>query len=102
MINAKGDQLKHIILNAECINHIDSSAIKLLKQLILDLKEDNINFIISGTIGPVRDTLFKSKLIEVIGKNMMFSNVEKAIYYIDNQINMSDNTNNKIATQTNK
>ena len=102
MINAKGDQLKHIILNAECINHIDSSAIKILKQLILDLKEDNINFIISGTIGPVRDTLFKSKLIEVIGKNMMFSNVEKAIYYIDNQINMSDNTNNKIATQTNK
>ena len=42
MKNAKGSSLNYIVLNAECINHIDSSAINLLKQVINDLKEDKI------------------------------------------------------------
>ena len=31
----------------------------------------------------------------------MFSSVEKAIYFIDNQIALKDNLDNKIATQAN-
>ena len=97
----KGVELKYIILNSECINHIDSSAINMLRQTISELKEDNIKFIFSGTIGPVRDIIFKSKLIDVIDKKMMFSRVEKAMYFIDNEINLNENVDNKIATQVN-
>lgn len=101
MTTNKGADLKYIILNAECINHLDSSAIKMLNQLISEYRKAGISFIISGTIGPVRDLIFRSKLITIIGKAHMFSSVEKAIYFIDNQIALKDNLDNKIATQAN-
>ena len=71
------------------------------KVLETELKEDNISFIFSGTIGPVRDLIFKSNLIEIIDKKMMFSSVDKAMYFIDNEINLNENIDNKIATQAN-
>ena len=101
MLASKGGNLNYIILNAECINHIDSSAISMLKQVISELREDNISFIFSGTIGPVRDIIFKSNLIDIIDKKMMFSRVEKAMYFIDNEISLNENIDNKIATQSN-
>ena len=100
MLN-KGKDLKYIILNAECVNHIDSSAISMLQQTISELREDKISFIFSGTIGPVRDLIFKSNLIKIIDKKMMFSRVEKAMYFIDNEISLNENIDNKIATQAN-
>ena len=39
MIFQKGDDLKYIILNAEGINHIDSSALLMLNETINDLKK---------------------------------------------------------------
>ncbi len=102
MIAKKGDYLKYIILNAECINHLDSTAIKLLAQLIEELKEEQINFMVSGSIGPVRDIIFKSDLIKIIGENMLFASVEKAVFSIDNKSFTSTDNVSKIATQTNK
>ena len=40
-------------------------------------------------------------LIDIIDKKMMFSRVEKAMYFIDNEISLNENIDNKIATQVN-
>lgn len=71
-IKTKGETLKHIILNAEAINYIDSSAVHMLRQVIDELKRKNIQLIIAGAIGPTRDILYSSGLISDIGKENLF------------------------------
>ena len=71
-IKTKGDALKFIILNAEAINYIDSSAVHMLRQVIAGLRKKNIQFLIAGSIGPTRDILYSSGLIDDIGKGNLF------------------------------
>ncbi|WP_062052635.1 SulP family inorganic anion transporter [Aquimarina longa] len=84
-IQIKGgiEVLKVIILNAESINYIDSSAVYMLTQLIIDLKNKGIQFLIAGAIGPTRDILFTSKLIDVIGEDHLFVHTSEAYKYCD-------------------
>jgi sulfate permease, SulP family len=83
MIAKKGPDLKLIILNAEAINHIDSSALHMLDHTIKDLCKKEIYFAVAGAIGPVRDIIFKSGLSETIGKELMFAEVNKALECLD-------------------
>lgn len=50
-IRAKGSQLKGVVLNAEAINYIDSSAAQMLIKVIHDLHGKNLQFYIAGAIG---------------------------------------------------
>ncbi len=79
MKEQKGEGLKMIVMNAEAINHIDSTAIQMLEDVIQDLKKDGVLFAIAGAIGPVRDIIFSSGLIDSIGKEMMFAEVSNAV-----------------------
>jgi SulP family sulfate permease len=83
MMEAKGAQLKLVIWNAEAVNHIDSSAILMLRNLIAELRQKEILFAVAGATGPVRDVLFKSKLAEDITKELMFAEVHKALECIN-------------------
>ncbi|HBT09594.1 MAG TPA: sodium-independent anion transporter, partial [Leeuwenhoekiella sp.] len=51
-IKAKGPELKTIIINAEAINYVDSSAIYILKYLILELRQKEITLMIAAATGP--------------------------------------------------
>lgn len=79
MIVKKGPTLKLIILNAEAINHLDSSAVHMLDTTIKELCKKEIYFAVAGAIGPVRDIIFNSGLSETIGKELMFAEVNKAL-----------------------
>jgi len=79
MIAKKGPDLKLIILNAEAINHMDSSAVNMLDKTIKELCQKEIFFAMAGAIGPVRDIIFNSGLSETIGKELMFAEVSKAL-----------------------
>lgn len=79
MISKKGPNLSLIILNAEAINHMDSSAVHMLDKTIKDLCKKEIYFAVAGAIGPVRDIIFNSGLSETIGKELMFAEVNKAL-----------------------
>ena len=80
-IQKKNHKLRKVILNAESINYIDSSAIHMLKQVITDLKKKKIEFLISGAIGPARDIIFSSGLIELIGRDNLFVKTLDAYEY---------------------
>lgn len=103
MIDRKGDKLKLIILNAEAINHIDSSAVMMLENTIQELHNKGIYFSIAGATGPVRDIIHSSGLINVITKEFMFAEVAKALECIDSE-NAKDFERicKKIALQTNR
>ncbi|WP_455169410.1 SulP family inorganic anion transporter [Aegicerativicinus sediminis] len=71
-IKTKGKGLKWVILNAEAINYIDSSAAHMLKQLLKELNENGITLVIAGATGPTRDILFSSRLVDDIGKDNLY------------------------------
>ncbi|MEO1485475.1 MAG: sulfate permease [Bacteroidota bacterium] len=84
-VSKKGDALKSIVLNAESINYMDSSATTMLHQIISDLKEKGIDIYIAGAIGPVRDILHVSGLNEAIGEDNFFVRTNEAVDFCLNK-----------------
>ncbi|MDH3709550.1 MAG: solute carrier family 26 protein [Cyclobacteriaceae bacterium] len=84
MAQEKEGELRLIILNAEAINNLDSSAVHMLQDCIQEFQQNGIVFYITGAIGPVRDVLYKSGLINQIGKDNLFMHVHHAVAHFDN------------------
>ncbi|MBS9462847.1 solute carrier family 26 protein [Flagellimonas sp. 389] len=84
-IEKKGLGLKYVILNAEAINYIDSSAALAIERIVSDLRTRNIQFFIAGAIGPTRDIFFSSGLINSIGKKNLFARTFEAVTYCSDQ-----------------
>lgn len=84
-ITAKGGRLRYIILNAEAINYIDSSAVIMLKKLIDELKKRDIQFLVAGAIGPARDIFYSSGLLDSIGQENLFVSTFKAYEHCLNE-----------------
>ena len=78
-IEKKGTGLKFVILNAEAINYIDSTATTMLERVILDLREKGIQFLIAGAIGPTRDILYSSGLMDILGEENLFVQTFEAV-----------------------
>lgn len=70
-----------IIIKSDPINYIDSSAVFMLEHLIQELQKQKINVLFSEVIGPTRDIIKKSKLIDLIGKENFFVNTMEAYEY---------------------
>lgn len=79
MVAAKGDKLKYVIINSGAINAIDHTAIMMLKDLIEELKEKDITVILADVKGPVRDTLKKGRMLNVIGRKNFHLTVDEAV-----------------------
>ena len=91
--------LKVIIINAEPINYIDSSAVFMLENLIEDLNAKDIRVLFSNVIGPTRDIIYKSGLIDKIGKENFFVNTSEAYEYALKKVPKTD-LQKKISLQT--
>jgi SulP family sulfate permease len=68
----------YFILDAGQLNNLDSSAVHALHDLVDELKISNIQLFIANMIGPVRDTLFRSGLVDFIGSDHFFLTVADA------------------------
>jgi len=77
-IDKKGPSLSYVILNAEPVNYLDDTAAKQLQTLVSQLKEKGITFKLAGAIGPLRDILKKTGLIEVIGQKNIYVRTAEA------------------------
>lgn len=98
-IDRKGEALKGIILNAEAINYIDSSAVFMLKALVQELEKEGFRFMLAGAIGPTRDILFSSGLIDEIGEDNLFVKTKDAYQHFQEAVQNTD-LQRKIATQS--
>ena len=97
----KGDELKLIVLNAEAMSGIDSTAIHMLADTIKDYRKQGIMVYLAAVIGPVRDTLYKSGLMGVIGEENLFVHVNDAVEHFDGADQTDTTRMQKVATQTN-
>lgn len=98
-VEEHGVELKCIILNAECINYIDSTGSIVLKNVIKEYRAKGIDFMITGAIGPIRDILHKSGVIESLGSEKLFVKTHEAVNFIDNGTIKSE-LQSKISGQT--
>ncbi|MEN8788215.1 MAG: sulfate permease [Flavobacteriaceae bacterium] len=97
----KGEGLRAIIIKAEPINYIDSSAVFMLENLVEEFNEKNIKILFSNVIGPTRDIIYKSGLLEKIGKENFFVNTSDAYDYAINEAPKSE-FQRRISLQTKK
>lgn len=79
LIAAKGSSLKLLILDASSVHDLDSTGVYILGELIDDLQRQQIEFYLSGVIGPVRDVLFRTGLMEKIGPTHQFLDIPDAL-----------------------
>lgn len=99
MVRAKGDQLKAIIINAESISYVDSSALHALEELVKKYKSGNIEVYFTGLIGPVRDALVRANLLDAIGKDQLLMTVQQAVDVFDGAVE-PDTLNGQIKNYT--
>ncbi len=83
LVAAKGKPLKGIILNAESINYIDSTGANTLIRVIGGMHNRGIQFYIAGAIGPARDIMYSSGIINTLKKEFLFVKTEEAVAFFD-------------------
>lgn len=88
-----------IIIKSDPINYIDSSAVFMLENLIADLQQQGITVLFSEVIGPTRDIIKKSKLIDLIGHENFFVNTNEAYEFATKKTPKTD-LQEKISLQT--
>lgn len=71
-VEEKKGSVKGFVINARAINYIDSSASEQLYKLIIVLQKKGIRVMIVGAIGPARDIIVKSKVLEILKKQNLF------------------------------
>lgn len=91
MVAQKGDRLKAILINAASINGLDSSAAHALEEVVEQYAAQGVKTYFSGVRGPVRDALARAHLIEKIGQQNFFMNVEQAVQFIEADGNLKTN-----------
>ncbi|MFN7116663.1 MAG: SulP family inorganic anion transporter [Saprospiraceae bacterium] len=89
LVQQKGNALKVIILNAESINRVDSSAVHLLEDLNRGYKERGIEIFFTNVQGPVRDMLTRADFVQKIGKDRFFLDVQEAVACFDSKLEKS-------------
>ncbi len=79
LASAQDRSLRLFLLDASGIQDMDSSGLRALEEVMDTLAEKGVRFMISGAIGPVRDLLFKSGLMDRIGKGNHFMHIRDAV-----------------------
>jgi SulP family sulfate permease len=93
----KGDDLRVVVLNAQAIYNLDSSAVNGLEEIIEDLNKKGVSFYITEVIGPVRDVLKRTGLLQKIGQDHIHMRVHDALKHYDERVH----TGHAYAVQTN-
>ena len=99
-VESHGSELKGIVLSVEAINYIDSTAAHMLRQLFSQFEEKGVKVTISGPIGPIRDILKRSEIVDLIGKQSFFDNAHDAFLFIKGDENKIDEYSRKIALES--
>ncbi|THH37541.1 SulP family inorganic anion transporter [Neolewinella litorea] len=81
MAEERGKQLRAVVVDAHTINDLDTTGLHALEQLYEGLHSRGIALYLSGAIGPVRDFLFRSGLMERMGAEAHFLSIQDAIRY---------------------
>lgn len=103
VIAALGDMeaTAHFILDARSIGRIDATGLHKLEMLLTKFDKKEIQFLLAGAIGPVRDMLDEAGLKGIIGAENSYMTVLDAVESLDHN-DAKVRLSRKYAAQTNK
>lgn len=78
--------LDQVILDANGINKVDSSALHALKELIDEYHNRDIDVIFANVKGPVRDLFRRSGLVDLLGEENFYLDINKAVSDLEEEI----------------
>lgn len=90
MLTEERKGLKAVIIDAESINYLDSSALHTLEEMVEAYRLQNIKLLFAGVKGPVRDAMINGQLMEQIGKDHFFMSIQEAVDYFDSNARLID------------
>ena len=99
-LNKNPRKVKGFIINARSMNYIDSTAIEQLIDIIEKIQEKGIRVMLVGSTGPTRDSVIKSKLINVVKKGNLFITSGDATDSFD-KVCKKSSIQKKLSRQTN-
>ena len=99
-LNKNSKKVKGFIINARSMNYIDSTAIEQLIDIIEKIQEKGIRVMLVGATGPTRDSVIKSKLINVVKKGNLFITSGDATDSFD-KVCKKSSIQKKLSRQTN-
>ncbi len=85
LVRDRGDQLRAVIIDGHTINDIDTSGLFVLGRFLEMLEQKNIELYLCGIIGPVRDKLYKSGLMQRMGAARQFLSIQSALQHMKDQ-----------------
>ena len=96
----KEGKLKLLIIDGESINNIDSTAIHMLEEVVLDFNSRDVKVYFTGIKGPVRDVMFKSGFMRKINSDNFFMSIHEAVQFYESR--EGNNNLNKYVNQVNE
>ncbi|MBB6459663.1 SulP family inorganic anion transporter [Flammeovirga kamogawensis] len=94
------NNITSIIIKSESINYIDVTALTELKLFIGKANKKGIEVYMVTVVGPVRDLLFKTSIVDTLGGKQLFVHLYDVMQYIDDKESYRY-TNKDIANQGN-
>jgi len=91
LVAEKGSDLKLIILHGESINNLDSSAIKMLKEVHKKYTQKGIKIVFTALKGPVRDAMSKGGVFNGIEFENCYMGIQQAMNAYQNNNEQSGN-----------
>lgn len=98
-VKARAKPIKLIILNANGIGNIDTTAMEALEEIILEYQLSGIKWNFAGVRGPVRDQFERFGMFHRLGANHFFLTIYEAVVFWEEDVLYA--TNRKHALQTN-
>ncbi len=90
LARARGPELRVVILDTHTMNDLDSSGLFALTQLRDALAARKVELFLCGMIGPVRDMLYRSGMMEQLGADHQFLSIQDAIHCFHHQADARD------------
>ncbi len=75
----KGKKLRVVIINAESMNSLDSSAVHALNEIVDNYRSRHVEICFTGVKGPVRDAMERGGIFDKIGKDNFFMSIQEAV-----------------------
>ena len=72
-------QIKEVILDSSAISYLDATAVQGLSEIMDGLEEKGIQLVLTEVVGPVRDVLFKTGLLQKIGIKNVYLTLNDAL-----------------------
>ena len=83
LLTGRGEGLSAVIIDGHTIHDVDTTGLFVLTSLAETLRRQGIQLCLCGMIGPVRDRLFHSGLMEELGTNCFFLSIQDALHYLN-------------------